>query len=293
MAGTIKHRFVSAVVDLGVAGELGPSEFNDSHVIAGASGDGQFLFSRSALADGWDFSGNVAGPYAIGGATSADQRLRLLGSFTGSVETRGVSLEGTLTGVAGGVLYGMSITPVLAEAGSGVHGTIAGLYVAPSITNAAATATLGATVYLGATTFGAGTTDAASLYILGATVGATTNYAILVASGMTRLDGELELGGHAARSGTAGSNKFNIFDGVAPTGTLSTGISLYSTSGELRVMDSGGTATLLSPHNELGEWIFDSLDTTTGRRLRIDMERMMKALNERFGWDFVKEFIDR
>ena len=135
------------------------------------------------------FTTGAVGPHAIGGATSANQRLRLLGSFTGSTETRGVSIEGTLTGVAGGVLYGLSITPTLAEAGSGVHGTIAGLYVAPTVTNAAATATLGATVYLGATTFGAGTTDGASLYIAGPTVGATTNYSLwATGNSLTRLD---------------------------------------------------------------------------------------------------------
>ena len=239
------------------------------------------------------FRFSSVGPHAIGGTTSADQRLRLLGSFTGSAETRGVSIEGTLTGVASGGLYGLSITPVLAEAGSGVHGTIAGLYVAPTITNAAATATLGATVYLGGTTFGAGTTDGASLYVAGPTVGATTNYAVLVAAGMTRLDGELELGGHAARSGTAGSNKLNIFDGTAPTGTLATGISLYSTTGELRVMDSGGTATLLSPHDrQTGEWIFLSKNTRTGRVLRIDMERLMRALNAQFGGGYIREYVE-
>ena len=37
-------------------------------------------------------------------------------------------------------------------------------------------------------------------------------------------------------------------------------------------------------------WIFDSQDTVTRRRLRIDVERMLRAINERFGWDFVKEF---
>ncbi|HUX61732.1 MAG TPA: hypothetical protein VMV32_10515 [Ignavibacteriaceae bacterium] len=37
-------------------------------------------------------------------------------------------------------------------------------------------------------------------------------------------------------------------------------------------------------------WIYDSVDTVTGKHLRIDMELMMKAINEKFGWDFVKEF---
>lgn len=105
-------------------------------------------------------------------------------------------------------------------------------------------------------------------------------------------DNNIKIAGSATRSTTEGTNHLDIFDGTAPSGTLANGISLYSTSGELRVMDAAGNATLLSPHeNETNNWIYDSVDTTTGKRLIIDMELMMKALNEKFGWDFVKEFL--
>jgi hypothetical protein len=102
--------------------------------------------------------------------------------------------------------------------------------------------------------------------------------------------GSLKIGGTAVRATTAGTNRLDIFNGTAPVGTLANGISLYSTAGELRVMDAAGNATLLSPHDkETNEWIYDSVDKN-GKRLRIDMERMMKAINDKFGWDFVKEF---
>ena len=104
--------------------------------------------------------------------------------------------------------------------------------------------------------------------------------------------GNVKIGGTVTRATTEGNNHLDIFDGTAPVGTLAAGISLYSTAGELRVMDSGGTATLLSPHDDAGYWIFDSKDTVTGRRLRIDVERLLRAVNERFGLDFIKEFID-
>ena len=133
-------------------------------------------------------------------------------------------------------------------------------------------------------------TVASTLHIVAAPTEGTSNYAFLVDSGLTRFGGNVALGGNAARSGTAGTNRVDIFDGTAPTGTLANGISLYSTAGELRVMDSGGTATLLSPHNELNEWVFDSIDTKKGRVLHIEMERMMRALNTQFGWDFIKEY---
>lgn len=103
----------------------------------------------------------------------------------------------------------------------------------------------------------------------------------------------VQVGGNAARSTTAGTNRVDIFDGTAPVGTLANGISLYSTSGELRVMDAAGNATLLSPHDkETNDWIYFSKNTVTGKVLRIDMERMMKALNKILGGGFVEEYME-
>lgn len=99
----------------------------------------------------------------------------------------------------------------------------------------------------------------------------------------------IKIAGIAARATTEGTNHLDIFDGTAPVGTLANGISLYSTSGELRVMDSAGNATLLSPHAKDGSWIYDSFSPTTGKHLRVDMERMVKFLNKHFGQDWVKE----
>jgi hypothetical protein len=105
-----------------------------------------------------------------------------------------------------------------------------------------------------------------------------------------QINANLMIGAGDVRSSTVGTRVFNIFNGTAPVGTLANGISLYSTSGELRVMDAAGNATLLSPHDKkTNEWVYDSVDID-GKRLRIDMEKMMKAINDKFGWDFVKEF---
>jgi hypothetical protein len=103
--------------------------------------------------------------------------------------------------------------------------------------------------------------------------------------------GNCKIGGTATRATTEGTNELVIFDGTAPVGALANGVSLYSTAGELRVMDAAGNATLLSPHDsETNEWIYHSVDSRTGKGLRIDMERIMRSINERFGWDFVHEF---
>lgn len=59
-----------------------------------------------------------------------------------------------------------------------------------------------------------------------------------------RLDtsGNILLGGTAARGTTVGTGHLDLFNGTAPAGTLTNGISLYSASGDFNFMDAGGTA---------------------------------------------------
>jgi hypothetical protein len=96
----------------------------------------------------------------------------------------------------------------------------------------------------------------------------------------------------AFRSTTEGTKGLVLFDGTAPVGTLTNGVTFYSTAGEARVMDAAGNPTLLSPHDPVtNEWIFES---TTGKgherkALRVDMEKMVRFLNEHFGADWVHE----
>jgi hypothetical protein len=96
----------------------------------------------------------------------------------------------------------------------------------------------------------------------------------------------------SSRGTTDPTNAVSIAAGVAPVGAGSGGTEccFYNTAGEMRVMDGAGNATLLSPHNKEGDWIYDSVSPVTGKHLQIDMEKMMKAINEKFGWDFVHEF---
>ena len=104
------------------------------------------------------------------------------------------------------------------------------------------------------------------------------------------LTGSLQIGGTSARGTTAGTNRLDIFNGTAPVGTLSNGCSLYSTSGELRVMDAAGNATLLSPHDHSPFWVFDSRNEVTGKVVRIEVEQLLKRLNAMFGeTDWFKE----
>jgi hypothetical protein len=125
--------------------------------------------------------------------------------------------------------------------------------------------------------------------------GATTERARITSGGnfQTSSGGSVQVGGTAARATTAGTNRLDIFDGTAPVGTLANGVSFYSTAGEARVMDAAGNATLLSPHDtDTNEWIFHSKHTPTGKVLKIDVERLLKFVNDHFGLDAVHEFIE-
>jgi len=118
-----------------------------------------------------------------------------------------------------------------------------------------------------------------------------------VSAGVDRLvidsSGNLGLGGSAARATTVGTAVLNIFNGTAPVGTLTNGISLYSSSGEAYVMDAAGNATLFSPHDaETNEWVFKSKHTPTGKVLKIDVEKLLRFVNDHFGLDAVHEFIE-
>ena len=107
------------------------------------------------------------------------------------------------------------------------------------------------------------------------------------------LGGTLKIGGTAARATTAGTNSLDIFNGTAPAGTLTNGITLYSTAGELHVIDAAGNDSLLSPHDKNdNSWIYYSKNTVTGKVLRVDMERLMRALDKSLGGGFITEYTE-
>jgi len=96
--------------------------------------------------------------------------------------------------------------------------------------------------------------------------------------------------GGLGRAGAAGTNVLAIFPGSAPSGATSTGVNhagFYNTTGEIRVMDSAGNATLLSPHDdETNEWIFMSKNTRTGEVYRVEMEALVAEVERLSGKKF-------
>lgn len=61
------------------------------------------------------------------------------------------------------------------------------------------------------------------------------------------VDGKnLKIGGTADNANTEGTNKIAIFNGTAPVGTLTNGVTLYSKSGDLYALNAAGNETRLT-----------------------------------------------
>ena len=90
------------------------------------------------------------------------------------------------------------------------------------------------------------------------------------------------------------ANNIMVFgNGVAPTSVPDGQAYLYAKDnggGEthLYTKDEGGTETILGPHNADGEWEFFSRNTITGKTVRINMERMIRKLEEFTGEKFIE-----
>jgi len=185
----------------------------------------------------------------------------------------------TYVGTAGAQIRYMHIKPAITEAGSGTHGHMSGVEIAPLvITNA-----------------GGSTGGAATLRIDGPPTGISPlpgqNHALWVAAGKTFLQGNLAVGAQSMHAGTEGSNILSISNGTAPAGTLDSGATFFCQSGEMKVIDTNGTVTQLSPHDDDGEWVFHSKDDS-GKVLLVHMEKMMRRLDEMLGGGFIEEYIE-
>jgi len=61
-----------------------------------------------------------------------------------------------------------------------------------------------------------------------------------------------------------------------------------SGSSEVHVRDEAGNVTKISPHNTEGEWEYYSVNKHTGKTVRVNMERMIKKLEEYTGESFIE-----
>ena len=61
-----------------------------------------------------------------------------------------------------------------------------------------------------------------------------------------------------------------------------------SSSAELFVRDEAGNVTQISPHNTEGEWTYYSENSITGKRFKVNMEKMIRKLQEITGENFIE-----
>ena len=60
------------------------------------------------------------------------------------------------------------------------------------------------------------------------------------------------------------------------------------TNAEVHVKDGAGNVTKISPHNNEGEWEYYSVNKRTGKTVRVNMERMIRKLEELTGETFIE-----
>lgn len=64
--------------------------------------------------------------------------------------------------------------------------------------------------------------------------------------------------------------------------------SSLSGSTHVYVQDSDGNQTKISPHNQQGEWEYYCRNVKTGKHIKINMERMIRKLEEITGESFIE-----
>ena len=121
------------------------------------------------------------------------------------------------------------------------------------------------------------------------------------ASTISGADGGTNLGSTLVRWGDINMKEhLNIFNGTAPTGSLTNGVILYAedvaSSSELKVRDEAGNITTLSPHNfdlipqgpsEDMAWSYYS--EKDGKRINVDMLKAVRVLERLSGEQLVFE----
>jgi hypothetical protein len=69
--------------------------------------------------------------------------------------------------------------------------------------------------------------------------------------------------------------------------------SIYSSGGEIFVKDGATNVTQISPHDPVtGEWVFYSRNIKTGKTVRINMEKLVKAVEKLTGEQFMIETVE-
>jgi hypothetical protein len=111
--------------------------------------------------------------------------------------------------------------------------------------------------------------------------------------GSTAANGALDVTGEVMITGSVHiENTIALKQGSDPS-TLDGYAHIYAKNdagdAELFVRDEAGNVTKISPHNSQGEWEYFSKNTKTGKVFRVNMEKMIRKLEEITGESFIEE----
>ena len=88
-----------------------------------------------------------------------------------------------------------------------------------------------------------------------------------------------------------GSDKYLEFKNRSGDPSTPSGAAIqYAKGGEMFVKDASGNVTQISPHNDQGEWEYFSRNTETGKTVKVNMEKMIRKLEQITGETFFEEF---
>ena len=141
--------------------------------------------------------------------------------------------------------------------------------------------------------------DGTSIRLRG--VGATTNLVVnAYRVGVKRVGGGVSASAVVLNTGNqtvAGVKTFSSAIAMSILGGDPSGITdaahVYAkdsgSSAEVYVRDEAGNVTKISPHNEAGQWEYYSKNIKTGKIIRVNMEEMIKDIEQVTGKKYIKE----
>ena len=109
----------------------------------------------------------------------------------------------------------------------------------------------------------------------------------LAADSTPELGGNLDVNSYNVNNVGTISVATNGDPGVDPATDSGVGyIYAKGATAELFVKDGAGNITQISPHNDEGEWVYYSENVKTGKRVKVNMEKMIRRLEEITGETF-------
>mgnify|MGYP003117657204 FL=1 len=113
--------------------------------------------------------------------------------------------------------------------------------------------------------------------------------------GSTAANGALDVTGEVMITGSLHIQDRIVLKQGSDPSTLDNHAHVYSKNNlaneaEVFVRDEAGNVTKISPHNEQGEWEYFSKNVKTGKVFRVNMEKMIRKLEELTGESFIEEW---